>query len=294
MISKNAVDEPWKNRFRGLRVLQVLRVTGVTPLMRRITLGGPEAAGIPTGLGPNVKLVIPPVGVATPGWPQAGADGKAVWPDGPMPIRTYTARRHDAATGEIDVDFVLHDTHGPASAWAAAAKPGDTLAVGGPSGLSVRPADFTLLAGDQAALPAIGRILREMPRHRRGVAVIEVPNAKEEQGLDAPPGVAIRWLHLDGRPAGTATLLIDAVKALPWPAEANVFAWIGCESTSARAVRAYVRDERRLPRTQFLAIGYWRRGMSESEFKAKYDHDRAEDYYASYREHEVARGTNAR
>src|SRR5690606_6597469 len=64
--------EPWTVRFRGLRALEVLRVSDLTPRMRRITLGGPEAVGIPTGLGPNLKLVIPPPGIARPAWPLHG------------------------------------------------------------------------------------------------------------------------------------------------------------------------------------------------------------------------------
>lgn len=275
--------QPWTTRFRNIRVLSVLRVANVTPLMRRVTLGGAEIEGIPDG--PNIKLLIPPAGGCVE-WPLKDAAGKPVWPHAssrPV-VRTYTVRRHDRAAGELDVDFVLHDHHGVASDWARHARVGDSIGIGGPGGRSISPADAYVFAGDHSALPAVGRILEDMPRTARGHAFIEVPNAREEQKIDAPSGVSIHWLHRDGEEAGTTGKLADAVKSLAWPA-GNVFAWIGAESAATRDIRAFIKSERGLAKHQFLAIGYWKRGLSETAYHDEHDHDRGADYHEVAREH---------
>lgn len=77
------------------RKLQVLRVTELTPRMRRITLGGPELAGfISLGSDDHVKLLFPQNAeqAAALETMQLGA-GKD---NGPMPeMRDYTPRRYD-------------------------------------------------------------------------------------------------------------------------------------------------------------------------------------------------------
>jgi NADPH-dependent ferric siderophore reductase len=48
--------------------------------------------------------------------------------DGALVARTYTPRRYDPASGTLEVVFVIHGP-GPASQWAAQAKPGDRITV---------------------------------------------------------------------------------------------------------------------------------------------------------------------
>jgi NADPH-dependent ferric siderophore reductase len=178
-------------------------------------------------------------------------------------LRSYTARRQDAATGTVEIDFVLHGD-GPAAAWAAAAEPGSRAAVAGGGPLGDRPAGTLILAGDETALPAIGRILAGSPPSARGVALLEVADAAEEQPLPAPPGVAVRWLYRGSTPPGQSTLLADAVAALPRPDGDDVFAWVAAESGVVRSVRADLRGRWELGRAQHHAIGYWRRGRAMS------------------------------
>lgn len=277
-MSEASAKEPWRQRYRGMRVLEVLRVKRITPLMQRVTLGGDEIHGIPEG--PNIKLVIPPRGVKDPAWPIHGPDGKRTMPPGqPEPItRTYSLRRLDRAAGELDVDFVMHGS-GVASNWAESAQPGDKIGIGGPGGPEVRPADWYLLAGDHTALPAISRILERLPADARGQAFVEVPNANEEQDIQHPDGVTLTWLH-----TGDVDTLEKAVRAVPWPPAKNIYAWLAAESSVVRSLRQHVRDEKALPRSRFLSIGYWRRGMSEPEYHEKLDHDRVEDFYEAIRD----------
>ena len=277
--SANPAVPPRAQRYRGIRMLEVLRTVEVTPRMRRVTFGGAELEGF--GEGPNLKLLIPPPHLAVPELPVTGADGRAIWPpDERKPtVRTYSLRAHRPEQGEIDVDFVLHGNGGVAASWAAQAKRGDIVGIGGPGGRTVTQADWYLFAGDHSALPAIAAMLEKLPAQARGRAFIEVSDAAEQQPLNTKADIEIVWLHRNGMPADGGSLLPDAVLGTSWPDAGRVFAWAGCESSAVRTIRAHWRDERRLDRRHILAIGYWRRGMTEQAYKDAFNNDRDEDYY---------------
>ena len=78
----------------------------------------------------------------------------------------------------------------------------------------------------------------------------------------AGTGIDVRWLHRGGTPPGESTLLVDAVAALERPPGDDVFAWVGAESATVRAVRADLRGRWGLGRSQHHAIGYWRLGRA--------------------------------
>lgn len=133
------------------------------------------------------------------------------------PIRTYTVRDIRPEAAEIDVDFVVHGTEGPASAWALGAARGDELIVIGPDvraeqvggGIEWNPgtAREVLLAGDETAAPAICGILEGLAASDEagvffGETYIEVPTAEDILEVNAPSGVVLRWLPRDGAPLG--------------------------------------------------------------------------------------------
>jgi NADPH-dependent ferric siderophore reductase len=246
---------------RPVDVLTVVAVADVTPSVRRVVLSGTAAAV--AAAGPTVNLLVPPVGDLVPRWPAVARDGRIVWPEGAhgISLRSYTARRQDLDRSEVEIDFVLHGD-GPAAAWANAAAPGAPLGVAGAGPLGDRPAGWLLLAGDETALPAIARILRAAAPATGGVALVEVADAAEEQPLQAPDGVDVRWLHRHGTAPGQSTLLVDAVAALDRPVTEDLFAWVAAESAAVRAIRADLRGRWGLGRAQHHAIGYWRRGRS--------------------------------
>ncbi|MCZ2827845.1 siderophore-interacting protein [Modestobacter sp. VKM Ac-2986] len=248
---------------RPVDVLTVSAVRDVTPAVRRVTLSASSA--VVAAAGPTLSLLVPRVGDAAPRWPEIARDGRIVWPQGShgVALRSYTARRQDPAAGEVDVDFVLHGD-GPAAAWAAAAAPGALLGIAAAAPLGAELAGWLLLAGDETALPGISRILAAAAPDTRGVALLEVAGPAEEQELPAPAGVEVRWLHRAGTGPGESTLLVDAVAALERPEGEDLFAWVGAESATVRAVRADLRSRWGLRRHQHHAIGYWRRGRAMS------------------------------
>jgi NADPH-dependent ferric siderophore reductase len=245
--------------FREMRVLNAVQVT---PRMRRITLAGDDLRRFSHD-GLHVRLLLAPGRGVKPVWPVMAADGRQAWPEGPRPVsRVYTIRRIDVAAGEIDIDFVLHGGEETSGAtFALEAEQGAVVGMTGPGGSELREADWYLLAGDETALPAIGRMLEEMPAGKKAVALIEIADEGERQELQTQAALDLRWLSRDGRPAGTTTLLADAIRALDFPGDGvSMFVWAGCEYGATREIRTHLRKERALARGSSLVAAYWRRG----------------------------------
>ncbi len=237
-------------------IIRVVATTRLTPHMLRVEFAGEGLARFDDPANLHVRLLLPPAGASRADW--LGADGTPAGHAAPV-YRKYTIRRIDPAAGRVWIDFVLHGDTGPGSEWAARAAPGDALGMIGPGGRGIGPADWHLIAGDETALPAIGRILAMLPAAARGEAFIEVADAAEIQTLQAPGGVAIRWLLRNGAEPGTTSLLRDAVAASALPARPGVFAWVGAEARAAAEIRAHLLKVRRLEKTQQLVVAYWRR-----------------------------------
>jgi len=245
-------------RFRKLQVHAVQRVT---PHLIRVTLGGDELAGFTSpGFDDHAKIFFPDEKTGALSVPTAGPDGPQ-WPPGPKPtMRDYTPRRHDAAAGTLEIDFALHDA-GPATQWAENAKPGDVLGVGGPRGSFIIPTafDWHLLVGDDTALPAISRRLAELPAGARAVVLAEVDSEADEIPLESAADVELHWVHRRGGEPGIGAPLLDALRALTLP-EDDFHAWVACESSAAKSLRAHLIGERGAHPKWVKASGYWRRG----------------------------------
>lgn len=233
------------------RKLQVLRVTDLTPLMRRITLHGPELAGfISLGADDHVKLLFPRNAEEQAALDTLQLGGSN---EGPRPaMRDYTPRRYDPQSQELDIDFVLHGD-GPAATWAAQAAPGQVLYIAGPRGSMVVPDIFDsyLLIGDETALPAIARRLEELPAGRTAKVLVEVANLNERQALASQAEVAITWVVRGEQD------LLDAIRQVEIPA-GKLYAWVATEATLSRQARRVLLDERGLDDEFVKAAGYWR------------------------------------
>jgi NADPH-dependent ferric siderophore reductase len=239
------------------RLLQVQRSERITPRMVRVTLTGDSLVDF-GGDGPDrrIKMFFPAPGQDRPAVPRATSGGP-LWPAGePRPtVRTYTVRRFDAASGELDVDFVLHEGHGPAAAWARDAAPGAWVGVSEPGGRYVvdPAAAFHLVIGDESALPAVATVLAALPPDVPATAFLEVADVAEEQAL---PGTAdVHWVHRGERAAGEP--LAAAVRAAALP-EGPGQAWLSGESACVRDLRRHLLDDRGFDRRAVYATGYWR------------------------------------
>ncbi|MFF2860126.1 siderophore-interacting protein [Streptomyces rubiginosohelvolus] len=72
------------------------------------------------------------------------------------------------------------------------------------------------MAGDDTALPAIGRLLDELPSDARARVFIEIAEDTHRQVLRELPGVDVTWLVRADATAGTTSLLTEAVRGTPW------------------------------------------------------------------------------
>lgn len=249
-------------RFRQLIVNRVERLT---PHLVRITLAGEALEGfVSLGFDDHVKVFFPdPVtGVLT--IPTAGAEGP-VWPEGARPtMRDYTPHHFDPVARTLQIDFALHQPGGPATEWAAQAQVGQTLGVGGPRGSLIVPTgfDWHLLMGDDTALPAIARRLAELPAGARAEVFIEVDGPDDHLALPSAATLNVQWVHRSSAEAGALPLL-DALRRTAMPA--GVFhSWIGCESTQAKALRAYLTSECLANPLWIRASSYWRKGSVDT------------------------------
>ncbi len=193
-------------------------------------------------------------------------------PGRPRPMtRTFTPRRWDPATGQLELEFVLHG-HGPASQWATQAKPGDQVAVSQPRRTyEVLPdSRWVLLAGDESALPAIATLLEAIDP---GIAVhvlVELEDSDHQVALPACAGTDQRWLlRLPGERPGAA--LTAAIAAWPAPAGPGQV-WAACEAVAVRDIRSRLLGPLGWPADRILTRGYWRAGEANHP-----DHDYGED-----------------
>lgn len=266
---------------RPVQAFEVISTEQLTPHMVRVVLGSNNfETFVPSKFTDSyVKLVFVADGIDVAALPQPlTLDSFAeLPPEKRPPVRTITVRRVDEDAGQITVDVAVHGEHGVAGQWAANAQPGQPIYLMGPSGAySPDPAaDWHLLAGDEAALPAIASALEALPDSAVGMAFIEVAGPDDEILLTAPDGVEINWVYRGGRAdlvpedrAGDHAPLIEAVTTARWlPGRVHVFIH-GEAQAVMHNLRPYIRKERGVDAQWAGSIsGYWRRGRTEETFR---------------------------
>lgn len=229
--------------------LTVLRSQWLTEHLVRVYFGGPGFGAFqPNGFTDSyVKFAFP------------GNGGEV--------RRAYTIRAVDVAAQEIVVDFVYHGDEGVAGPWAATVQAGDTIDVIGPGGAYAPrgDADWHLLAGDEAALPAISAALAALPADAVGEALVEVGGVGDELSQAKPAGVRLTWLHRGDRMPGR--LLGEAVRGLAWrPGRVQVFVH-GEAQVVMHDLRGYLRKDRGVPAEWASISGYWRYGDTDERFR---------------------------
>jgi NADPH-dependent ferric siderophore reductase len=264
MIPK--VRRPARRRMIPLRVLANDRVT---PSFARVTLGGPDLADFEgTGADQTVRLFFPRDGQRGLWLPSRNSDmwmaETLVQPKSHRPwVRNYTVRELRPAAGEVDIEFALHGDHGPASAWAARARPGDPAGIfdEGNSYLPPPGAGRQLLAGDESALPAILAILASAPPELTGDVFLEVPSRADiRNDVARPKGVHLHWLARDGAGTVPGVLALDEVRRADL--ETPDYVWVAGESKLATGLRRHLAGERGIAKAAIAFIGYWRYGRS--------------------------------
>lgn len=242
------IEAPTVERVRHelkRRELTVTTSERITPNMLRITLTGDELADFASAA-PDDHIKI-----------------SAPMADGEPPRREYTPRRFDTEKRELVIDFAVHDA-GPVTEWALAAKPGDSLIVGGPRGSRViNGVTRWLLVGDETALPAIGRRIEEAAPGTAITVIAAVAGTADEQTFETEADLETHWVH---RPLSSATdpaPLMDKLASLD--IAPGTFVWVAAEAKVTRTIRTHMLEERGLDPQWLKASGYWVQGTADSK-----------------------------
>ncbi len=259
-----------KKSYRSIpRMLEVQSIEQVTPLLRRVVLGGEQLLGFPADWpGAHIKVFLPRPGQDDIHMPTLTEKGP-VWPPAELrPItRTYSVRYYDPVANELSIDFVMHGHKSHASDWASNAQVGDNLGIAGPGGPQplIAPADFHLITGDLSAVPAISAILESL-RNVAGAVFIEVVDAEQIHELENPANLKINWLV--NSDFNRETPLLNAVKQCQIPDSIDFSAWVAGENGAVICVRDYLRSAFGLTKKELYAVPYWRRGDTEEQYHA--------------------------
>ncbi|WP_436794631.1 siderophore-interacting protein [Actinospongicola halichondriae] len=233
--------------------LSVTRIHRPAPRVVAVTLRGDSLAEFtPPSPGGHIKIAF-----------DTGGDRPT--------MRTYTPRRFDPDTLELDIEFVLHGD-GVAATWAASADTGDQLTVLGPGGRyrPAAPSGVFVIAVDDTAIPAAGTVIEALPHGTEIIALCEVNDGSDERSLSTIGDLDVRWLHRSATQDPPGALLRAAVEDLPAGLDADWF--VACEAAAMRGIRNHLRTTRGVDPKRLQTRGYWRQG--ETDYP---DHDYGED-----------------
>jgi NADPH-dependent ferric siderophore reductase len=249
----------------------VVSVSRIAPRLVSVLVRGDElgafADAAPTS---HLKVFLPAPGQDEPLLPEFLPEGQAIPDDARPSVRTYTPRRFDAATGTLEIQFVLHGA-GPASDWAERVSAGDKLAVAGPGGRFVMDAgaERWWIAGDESAIPAVATLLEALPAAAAAEVHLEVADADDEVEFASQAKTEITWHHRR-TPGAFGAELDEAARGAVIADGTKV--WVACEAAAMRGIRRYFRADRRLPASSLTTRGYWRLGEANHP-----DHDYGDD-----------------
>ncbi|WP_036505931.1 siderophore-interacting protein [Nocardia aobensis] len=263
-----------KPEERRILTAEVLANKRISPNFVRVTLGGAGLAEFtPMGFDQWFRLFLPRDGELR--LPSAASNlWYAQWlmmsKEHRPVVRNYTVREFRPAgrgefgeTAELDIDFAMHGEHTPACGWAANTTPGTAVGLLD-EGIMYQPphhCSWSLLAGDESALPAIAGILRSAPRDLRGAAYLEITHPDDAQDLGEPEGVVVNWLVRGDPEAEIGSLALAAARAGDIAAS-GVYAFVAGEQKLASGLRRYLANERGIAKADITFTGYWRFGKS--------------------------------
>ena len=240
----------------------------LSPDLIRLSFAVPELAGAELPFTDHyVKLLFAPAG-ADYSWPFDPAEIRESRPGELQPVtRTYTLRSHDPATGDVEIDFVAHGAEGLAGPWAQHAEIGERIGLLGPGGAWAPDAAYEhfVLAGDEAAAPAIFAALEQPPAGTTATAYVEI--ADSGALFDAPVGAnfEVNWVPREGATHGTR--LIGAVRSGGYP-EKRTSWFIHGVAEMVKETRRFLFVDGGVAKEDASISGYWRLGMTEDEWQA--------------------------
>ncbi|TPG25550.1 siderophore-interacting protein [Mycolicibacterium hodleri] len=215
----------------------VVEVSDVGPRMRRVVFDVPQLAELNLPGAADEVLGI---------YFSDGTEG-----------RNYSVRRRGPGENQITCDFVVHG-RGLASDWARRTTVGDRVGLDhARSWYLPGPAtDWQLLVADLSGLPALARILEELPEDTDVSVIVEVPDAAHLDYLPARSDFPI-VTTMDTGNGCASSRLGELVRSHPHP-DGRGYCWFAGEAGSTREVRRHLRGDRGWDSDQYDVVGYWR------------------------------------
>ena len=248
---------------------ETISVTRLTPSMIRVVVkvdGGERL--LPSGHPDEwVRLALRPAPDMPVTIPVLMDNGKWGRPDGSehCPNRPYTIRRWDAHRSEMTIDIVVHEG-GVAASWAMNASVGDIVGICNPEGRFWMPqgSQWLLMLTDITGLPAVGRVLEELPAGFRTIVHVEIPTEADRQPITTVADASIHWHACHGprdeRPGYTElSRLAGEIAALP---DGPGYIYIAGEARAVSESRKHFRDALGFDKDWIDAIGYWIDGQA--------------------------------
>ncbi|MCF7647186.1 siderophore-interacting protein [Bacillus subtilis] len=248
---------------------EAMSVERLSPSLIRVVLkiaGGERL--IPSGHADEwVRLALRPDADTPVTLPVKMEDGEWGRPDGSKhcPNRPYTVRRWDAASHEMVIDVVVHEG-GVAASWALGAQVGDVVGICNPEGRLWVPkgSQWILMLTDITGLPAVGRVLEELPTGFKAIVHVEVPCEADKQEIVTQADVSTVWhvchgLRDDREGYTELPRIAGEIKELP---EGSGYIYIAGEARAASACRKHFRDVLGFDKKRIDAIGYWIEGQA--------------------------------
>ena len=258
LSSGRALPRRVKNelRFRKITVSNKQLIAGK---FWRVEFTSEELAGYHSaGFDDHSKIFFPDPHSGELRLPEVTEEG-IVWPDGVRPVaRDYTPLFFDGKS-QLTLDFYRHEK-GIASDWAENAVAGDTLAVGGPRGSLIIPADYRvqLFVFDETGLPALQRRLAES----RAEKLILLAFAEESLVKDYLPSLPDNT-ELTCAGAGTmdaegARRYLSSLDPVILPKD-DYFIWLTGEGESVKIFSDYFTGQRGCHPALVRSVAYWHR-----------------------------------
>ncbi|MCG8708235.1 siderophore-interacting protein [Brenneria sp. 4F2] len=245
-----------RNELR-IRPVEVVGKQKIADRFYRIEFTGEALAGFTSlGFDDHTKVFFPDPDTGVLPLPAVTEQGVS-WQDGVRPIgRDYTPLYFDGQRNSLTIDFYIHQG-GVASRWAAQAKTGDGLVVGGPRGSLVVPTDyaFQLYVCDESGLPAFKRRLPDIQaEHIKLFAFTD--EAIGLAYLDDLSGVEVSWLGSGNMQPDNLTRLIETLDNTYLPDE-DYFIWLTGEGDAVKALSDYFIVQRERDADFVRAVAYW-------------------------------------
>ncbi|MGW6778586.1 siderophore-interacting protein [Brucella pseudogrignonensis] len=248
---------------------ETIDIVQLSPSLIRVVLkivGGERL--IPSGHADEwVRLALQPDPDTPVTLPVLMEDGNWGRPNGThhCPNRPYTIRRWDASSCEMTIDIVVHEG-GVAAGWAMSAKVGDVVGICNPEGRLWIPkgSGWILMLTDITGLPAVGRVLEELPERFQAIVHVEIPLDADRQVIATKADASIHWHVCHGlkadRPGYTELPRIaQTVAHLP---DGPGYIYIAGEARAVSACRKHFRDTLGFDKKRIDAIGYWIEGQA--------------------------------